>query len=65
MKDNISGVCPKCNSRFGVILSSNKSEVICFNGDCDFSMNIVEWNRRLLQQPSISDEEIDNGRGYV
>lgn len=43
--------CPKCKNRiFGhVFLSNNiykgKSNVICFNGDCDFKMNINEWNK--------------------
>lgn len=40
--------CPKCKSRFGVILTKNiykgKSQVLCFNGNCDWKMNIVEWN---------------------
>jgi hypothetical protein len=40
--------CPKCKSRFGVVLCKNiyigKSEVLCFNGDCDFKMNITNWN---------------------
>ena len=42
--------CPKCKSRFGVFLSRNiyigLSTVICFNGDCDWSMNILEWNNK-------------------
>lgn len=41
--------CPKCRSRFGIFLSKNideeKSEVICFNGYCDFRMNVLEWNK--------------------
>ena len=42
--------CPKCKSRFGVFLSSNlhkgKSEVICFYGYCNWSMNIKDWNNK-------------------
>lgn len=44
--------CPKCKSRFGVFVSKNtdpnKSRVICFNGYCDFSMNINVWNDKYL-----------------
>ena len=51
-------ICPKSKSRFGVILSKNMyegaSQVLCFNGDCNFKMNILEWNE---QYPKF----IDNG----
>jgi len=42
--------CPKCESRFGVIFTKNinkdKSQVICFNGDCDWKMSIADWNKK-------------------
>lgn len=42
--------CPKCKSRFGVVLCKNickeNSEIICFHASCDFKMNIVEWNKK-------------------
>ena len=42
--------CPKCQSRFGVALIKNinksESQVLCFNGDCDFKINILEWNKK-------------------
>ena len=45
--------CPKCKSRFGVILTKNlnkvKSQVLCFNGDCDFKMNIMDWNKKYTR----------------
>ena len=41
--------CPKCHSGFGIFKSSNKyigkSRIICVNGDCDWSMNIIDWNK--------------------
>ncbi len=49
--------CPKCKSRFGLFLSKNifksKSEVMCFNGDCDFKMNIRVWNKKYKRSQFI------------
>lgn len=49
--------CPRCKSRFGVILTKNiykgKSQVLCFNGDCDFKMNILEWNKKYTRSQFI------------
>ena len=46
--------CPKCKSRFGLILAKNlykgKSTVMCVNGNCDFEMNIVAWNKKYPEQ---------------
>ncbi len=45
-------LCPKCKDKtYGhLFLSKNihkgESTVICFNGNCDFSMNISEWNNK-------------------
>jgi len=45
--------CPKCKSKFGVVLIKNlnkgKSQIICFNGNCDFKMNILEWNKKYTR----------------
>jgi len=53
LKEKMKRKCPKCKSRFGVILTKNiykgKSEVLCVNGDCDFKMNIVEWNENYVR----------------
>ena len=41
--------CPKCKSRFGVVLAKNickeNSTVICVYAHCDFKMNVAEWNQ--------------------
>ena len=51
--------CPKCKSTFGVFLSKNifkaKSEIICFNGNCDFTMNIVDWNARYKRSQFVDE----------
>jgi hypothetical protein len=51
--------CPKCKSRFGVILAKNiykgKSTVLCVNGDCHFSMNITEWNNKYTRSQFYDD----------
>ena len=53
LHDETKRKCPKCKSRFGVVLTKNlnkgKSQVLCFNGDCDFKMNILEWNKRYTR----------------
>ena len=48
--NEITRKCPKCKSRFGLVLiynlKKNKRDVLCVNGDCDFKMNIDEWNKK-------------------
>ena len=50
--------CPKCKSRFGVFLSKNlikgKSQVICFNGYCDWKCSITEWNDKYKRSQFIN-----------
>ena len=50
--------CPKCKSRFGVIISENlkQKKVLCVNGDCDFEMNRSE---RQLQQAHVMRSVFD------
>lgn len=49
--------CPKCKSRFGVFLSPNlykdKSSVICFYANCNWSMSIAEWNKKYIRSKFI------------
>jgi hypothetical protein len=44
------GKCPRCKSKnhghifnVGNLIPTN-SKVMCFNGDCDFSILTTEWN---------------------
>ena len=50
MKTETKRKCPKCKSRFKVFVSKNlnpdNSRVICFNGDCDWSTTVTEWNQK-------------------
>ena len=51
--------CPKCKSTFGMMLVKNihkgKSEIICFNGNYDFKMNIVDWNDRYKRYQFVDE----------
>ena len=47
--------CPKCKSRFGLIVTSNfndeKKQLMCVNGDCDWKINYLEYyNKKKLEE---------------
>ena len=61
--------CPKCKSRFGVIISENlkQKKVLCVNGDCDFEdQEIDDYIKQeyLAEKSGMTHEQILNGEHF-
>ena len=61
--------CPKCKSRFGLIIYENlkQKKVLCLNGDCDFEdEEIDDYIRQefLAKKSGMTDEQILNGEHF-
>ena len=62
--------CPKCKSRFGLIISEKlfkQKKNLCLNGDCDFeNEEIDDYIRQefLAKKSGMTDEQILNGEHF-